>query len=65
MRLNADRDRCVGAGACASTVPAVFEQDEEEGLVRLVTDRPESALVGVVRRAVSMCPAQAIRVSSE
>ncbi|MGW1056099.1 ferredoxin [Streptomyces sp. NPDC002521] len=65
MRLNADRDRCVGAGACASIVPAVFEQDEEEGLVRLVAERPEPAQVAEVRRAVSMCPAQAIRVITE
>ncbi|MFD4832937.1 ferredoxin [Streptomyces uncialis] len=37
LRLGVDRQRCVGAGMCALTAPAVFDQDEEEGLVVLLS----------------------------
>jgi len=58
MKLAVDRERCVGAGMCVLTAPAVFDQDEEEGKVRLLD--PEPADVG---DAVQLCPAAAITAS--
>ncbi|UUV34894.1 ferredoxin [Amycolatopsis roodepoortensis] len=55
MKLEVDRERCVGAGMCVLTAPAVFEQDEEDGRVRLLD--PEPADIG---DAVQSCPAAAI-----
>ncbi len=57
MRLEVDRERCVGAGMCVLTAPEVFEQDEEDGRVRLLDREPAE-----VGDAVQLCPAQAITV---
>ncbi|MEV8503775.1 ferredoxin [Actinoplanes sp. NPDC051475] len=61
-RVRADRDVCIGAGNCVLTLPQVFDQDDDEGLV-VVTDpdaggQPDELL----RRAVLMCPSGAITV---
>ncbi|RSN56438.1 ferredoxin [Amycolatopsis sp. WAC 04182] len=55
MKLEVDRDRCVGAGMCVLTAPEVFAQDDEDGRVRLLD--PEPADIG---DAVQSCPAAAI-----
>ncbi|MCX5206530.1 ferredoxin [Streptomyces sp. NBC_00237] len=56
------RDHCIGSGMCTLTAPGVFDQDAEEGVVRLLRSRlprtgpdAEAAL-----DAVGLCPAQAI-----
>ncbi|MCZ9347247.1 ferredoxin, partial [Streptomyces sp. TRM76130] len=36
MKINVDRSRCVGAGQCVLTAPALFDQGEEDGLVEVV-----------------------------
>ena len=68
MRIETDRGICVGAGMCALTVPAVFAQDVEEGLVvvlrsaasaRIADDRADA-----VREAAQLCPSGAITLSS-
>ncbi|WP_414940047.1 ferredoxin [Amycolatopsis sp. cmx-11-51] len=55
MKLEVDRERCVGAGMCVLTAPEVFGQDEVDGRVRLL--EPEPAEIGDV---VQLCPASAI-----
>lgn len=58
MRIEADRDRCVGAGMCALTAPDVFDQDDEDGRVRvLARDLRDSQ---AVREAVDLCPSGAL-----
>jgi len=61
MTVVADRELCVGAGRCALTAPAVFTSDDD-GLVAVrepqVTDDHRAA----VTTAVSLCPAQALRI---
>jgi ferredoxin len=59
-RLRADRDRCIGSGACAFTQPAVFEQDEDDGRVVLTTDSFDAAQYETVRNAVDNCPVRAL-----
>lgn len=60
MKIEVDRERCVGAGMCVLAAPEVFEQDEEEGKVLLLD--PEPADVAGVAGVVQLCPAAAITV---
>ncbi|WP_406401559.1 ferredoxin [Streptomyces uncialis] len=63
LRLGVDRARCVGAGMCALTAPAVFDQDEEEGLVVLLSPAPTPEHRPAARMAVGLCPAEAITLT--
>ncbi|EME53077.1 ferredoxin [Amycolatopsis decaplanina] len=60
MRLEVDRERCVGAGMCVLTAPEVFGQDEEDGRVRLLDrrtiDRPGGAGRGAPWLGISRFP---------
>ncbi|MEV0168414.1 ferredoxin [Nonomuraea fuscirosea] len=62
MKIKADESVCIGAGMCALTVPAVFDQSEEEGTVVLLQEAPPQDLEEAVRRAVTLCPSGAISV---
>ncbi|MFD9424471.1 MULTISPECIES: ferredoxin [unclassified Streptomyces] len=64
LRLGVDRERCAGAGMCALTAPAVFDQDEEEGLVILLQPAPAPEHRAAARMAVGLCPAGAIALTS-
>ncbi|MEE1735543.1 ferredoxin [Streptomyces sp. BE147] len=64
MRLGVDRERCAGAGMCVLTAPAVFDQDEEEGLVVLLHPAPAPEHRAAARMAVGLCPAGAIALNS-
>ncbi len=64
MKVEADRDRCIGAGMCVMTAEEVFDQDDD-GLVVVLPAAaaavpPEHA--ADVERAVASCPAGALRV---
>ncbi|MFF5970339.1 ferredoxin [Streptomyces sp. NPDC012769] len=60
MDVHVDRHRCLGAGMCALTAPAVFDQDEDEGLVVLLDPSPAEDRRPAVRVAAGVCPAAAI-----
>jgi ferredoxin len=60
MRIVTDTGRCVGAGQCALTEPAVFDQSDEDGTVVLLTDHADGDVLENVREAVDLCPSQAI-----
>ncbi|MCU1667616.1 MAG: ferredoxin [Blastococcus sp.] len=62
MRVSADRDVCIGSGNCVLTAPAVFDQDDEEGLVVVLTSDVEGPVADVVRAAVARCPSGALRL---
>lgn len=59
-RVEADRSRCCGSGMCTLTVPAVFDQDDADGLVVVLDPAPPRDLHEAVRDAVALCPASAI-----
>ncbi|WP_306319148.1 MULTISPECIES: ferredoxin [unclassified Streptomyces] len=59
LRLRADRDVCIGAGMCALSAPAVFDQDDD-GLVLLVDGEPPASEHAAARLAVGSCPSGAI-----
>ncbi|WP_314174814.1 ferredoxin [Streptomyces winkii] len=65
MRIVADTTRCVGAGQCVLSEPAVFDQDEEEGTVVVLTERPGEGERAGVREAVETCPSGALSLSED
>lgn len=62
MKVHVDQRKCVGSGQCARTVPEVFDQRDEDGIVVLRTAQPDDRLAPAVRKAARRCPAQAIRI---
>jgi ferredoxin len=60
VRLVVNRDRCIGSGQCVLSEPAIFDQDDEDGLVLLRVERPEPAQLAGVRYAVALCPGHAL-----
>jgi ferredoxin len=65
MRIVTDTGRCVGAGQCALTEPAVFDQSDEDGTVVLLTDHAEGDLLAKVHEAIDLCPSQALSVTND
>ncbi|MFF7636910.1 ferredoxin [Kitasatospora sp. NPDC008050] len=65
MHVTVDQDRCCSSGQCVLTVPEVFDQSEEDGLVRLLQDRPPLALLPRLRTAAALCPGGAITVTAD
>jgi ferredoxin len=65
MRIVTDTGRCVGAGQCALTEPAVFDQSDEDGTVVLLTDHAEGETLDRVREAIELCPSQALSLKEE
>ncbi|MCX4751614.1 ferredoxin [Kitasatospora sp. NBC_01287] len=59
-RVTADRERCISGGRCMATAGEVFDQDEE-GIVVVLTPEPPADLHEAVREAAYLCPARAIR----
>ncbi|HLU97720.1 (4Fe-4S)-binding protein [Nonomuraea sp. NPDC049649] len=61
MKIEADTTVCIGAGMCALTVPEVFDQNEEDGIVVLLQSEPPAEMEEAVRRAVKLCPSGALK----
>ncbi|GAA2845794.1 hypothetical protein GCM10010517_02310 [Streptosporangium fragile] len=62
MKVTTDTSVCIGAGMCALTAPAVFDQSEEDGTVVLLDETPPPELHAAVRQAERLCPSGAITV---
>lgn len=60
MRVEANRDICIGSGMCVMTTPEVFDQDDD-GIVVLLTAEVPDEQVEQARRAVATCPSGALR----
>ena len=63
-RLEADLERCVGAGACEALAPDLFEVGDE-GTVVLLDAHPAGGSVRDAEEAVRQCPTQALRLVVE
>ncbi|PWW23026.1 ferredoxin [Geodermatophilus normandii] len=59
MRVTADRELCVGSGACEMLAPDVFEVDDD-GTVHVLQDEPDDP--DPVRQAAQQCPTRALSV---
>jgi ferredoxin len=64
MRIKADTGVCVGSGQCVLTEPAVFDQDDD-GIVVLLTDQPGEQAAARAREAVNLCPSGALSIVEE
>ena len=62
MRLNVDREHCIGAGMCVLTAPETFDQDIKDGLVMLLDPAPSSEHHTDARQAAAACPSGAITI---
>lgn len=62
MRIRVEPDRCIGSGVCVLTAPAVFDQNDNDGVVVLVTDTPPEEEYEAVREAEIRCPASVILI---
>ncbi|MGC5343868.1 ferredoxin [Streptomyces sp. DT24] len=63
MRVIVDKERCVAAGSCVITSPAVFDQDEDDGKVVLLIETPDDELRGTVVESVNVCPVAALSIA--
>lgn len=60
MQVSADRTVCIGAGLCALTAPTTFDQDDNDGLVKVLTPTPDPTTENEVREAADICPSGAV-----
>ncbi|HEY0803725.1 MAG TPA: ferredoxin [Pseudonocardiaceae bacterium] len=63
MKVSVDKVKCCGAGQCVLTAPEVFDQDDQDGVVLLLTEFPAPDQFDKVREAAAVCPAVAIEIS--
>ncbi|GAF49463.1 ferredoxin [Rhodococcus wratislaviensis] len=63
MKIEVDEDACVGVGQCVLAAPLVFDQREEDGIVKLLRADVSPIERATVEEAANRCPAVAIRVS--
>jgi ferredoxin len=62
MHVTVDEVKCVGAGQCVMAAPGVFDQRDDDGIVVLLKETPDTSEFGAVREAAVLCPAAAIRL---
>ncbi|GAA4789208.1 ferredoxin [Streptomyces ziwulingensis] len=62
MRIDIDKDVCIGAGQCALTAPDVFTQDDD-GYGVVLPGREDGAGSPLAREAARACPVSAITVT--
>lgn len=63
MRVRADQNTCATSGQCVESVPEVFAEREEDGVVIVRDPSPEPRLWQDVRDAARRCPVAAILLS--
>ncbi len=61
MKVEVDREKCIGCGLCVSLCSEVFELKEGKSSVK--KEEVEEKLEAKVKRAADLCPAKAIKVS--
>ncbi|MGW2280978.1 ferredoxin [Streptomyces sp. NPDC001770] len=64
MRVKVDQPKCVASGQCVLAAPTVFDQDDD-GIVQVLVDRPDAVDHEDVRESVAVCPAAAIWLEEE
>jgi len=65
IRIIIDRNRCIGSGRCVEVAPEVFSQDEDDGIVILLQERPTEEQREAAEAAVWQCPSMAIRAEED
>lgn len=59
MKVYVDRGKCQGYGNCVDAAPDVFEMDESDTAVVLISE-PGPEQYEQVRRAARLCPVDAV-----
>jgi ferredoxin len=62
MKLEADREDCIASGNCVMISDVLFDQDDD-GIVVLLTDEVPAAEEEHAREAVKICPASVLRLT--
>ena len=62
LKVSIDRGKCVGSGNCVYVAPDIFSQDDDDGMVILLTERPDASLSEAVAEAARQCPSMAIQL---
>jgi ferredoxin len=65
MRITVNRSRCIAAGQCVLKAPHVFDQDEQDGIVIVLSEKPAPEFEASARLAARVCPSEAITVHDE
>ena len=60
LRIEVDRDKCMGSGNCAFHAPNTFDIDDE---LKVVVLDPEGDPDDKLRNAVEGCPTDALRIA--
>ena len=60
MKIEADRDVCIGAGMCVMTADEVFDQGDD-GIVMVLEVEVPAEHADAAARAVASCPSGALR----
>ena len=61
MKIQADRDICIGAGNCVLAAQNVFDQDDD-AIVVVLQESPDDEDVEAARNAVGSCPSGALAI---
>ena len=64
VRIQADRDTCIGAGMCVHTAEAVFDHGDD-GILEVLREDVPADEEKRVRDAVALCPSGALTVTAE
>jgi len=59
MKVEVNKDACIGCGACAAICPSVFEMDDE-GLSTVTVEEVAKEAEEDAKEAVESCPTSAI-----
>ena len=59
MRIEIDRERCMGSGSCQFHAPGVFDLDAD---CKAVVVDPQGASPEAIRNAAEGCPTHAIEI---
>jgi len=65
MRIELDEPKCVASGLCVMVAPDVFDQRDDDGIAIVLESTPAEGALDSVRQAVTLCPAAALRLTSE
>ena len=62
MKVTVDADKCISSGMCVMNAGEVFDQNDDDGVVVLLVEHPETDQADGARSAAAACPALAITI---
>jgi len=65
MKITVYPDKCVGVGQCVVAAPTLFSQNDDDGQVIQLKQKPDAAEYRAARAAVRLCPASALAIEED